>query len=49
MIYLYLAINNAICAAACVYLIQTDSPWWAGMFAIGLCMGTSAAVRRLEL
>ena len=49
MIYLYLTINNAVCAAACMYLIQHDSPWWAGMFAIILCVGTSAAVRRSEL
>ena len=44
MIYVYLGIHNSVCAAACVYLIQNDSSWWAGMFAICLCMGTQAAM-----
>ena len=43
MIYWYLALHDFICAAACVYLILNDSPWRAGMLAIGLYIGINIA------
>ncbi len=40
MAYIYLAIHDAACIAACVFLVMNDSPWWAGMFAFCLLATT---------
>ena len=45
MIWVYMAIHDAACIAACTVLVLNDCPWWAAMLCV---FYATTAVQRID-